>query len=137
MSYPRLQNRILLPLLLSALTGPLAVLLPMWLPTTLPSLILFLVFLLSMILAPIRTWTYQPSPAENPARVTIFRIVITLNSLLWIFLYTLWFFYTFFNIISFVLDLIICVVVALSLLGVFILFWRDHLLERAERSTPH
>src|SRR5258708_28093277 len=128
MSYPRLQNRILLPLLLSALTGALAVLLRMWLPTTLPSLILFLVFLLSMILAPIRTWTYQPSPAENPARVTIFRIVVTLLTLSRISLYVPWLSYVFFNTIPFVLGLIICVVDALSFLGVFILFWRDHLL---------
>src|SRR5258706_16471388 len=119
MSYPRLQNRILLPFLLGSLAGFLMVLLPMWLHTALPSLIPFTVFLLSMILAPIRTWTYQPSPAENPARVTIFRIVVTLLSLSVISLYLLWFYYAFFNTIPFVLGLIICVVAGLSLLGVF------------------
>lgn len=137
MPYPRLQNRILLPLLLGALAGLLAVLLPMWLHTALPSLIPFTVFLLSMILAPIRTWTYQPSPAENPARVTIFRIVVTLLSLSVISLYVPWLSYVFFNTIPFILGLIICVVAGLSLLAVFIMFCRDYLLERAEQSTPH
>jgi hypothetical protein len=137
MTYGHYQGKILLPFMLTLLTGLLQVILEVnWFPAPLPSLLALVASVLLWIWFYLWLWRYQPVPEENPARVRTFQIGMTLLSLAILSLCTFsWFVGVVFNRTGpFALGALWFGIFIPSLLGCVLMFWRDYRLRREEAS---